>query len=682
MGLPEILAPVGSEEMLTAAVRCGANAVYLGMQDFNARRNAANFDLAAFERAVRYCHARNVKVHLTLNTLVSDEELSLALERVSFACQIGVDAIIVQDLGLASLIRQAAPGMPLHASTQMSIHSRSGVELLQQMGFTRAVLARELSFDELRDIAKDAPLELEVFVHGALCMSVSGQCYLSSLLGCRSGNRGLCAQPCRLPFLAPGGTGHDLSLKDLSIIEHLRELAEIGIDSFKIEGRMKRPEYVAAAVTACRQSLAGELEAETMEKLRAVFSRSGFTDGYYTGKRGRDMFGFRQQEDVVSAKPVLASLANLYHKEKGLLPVTMIFQASLGQPCRLEIRTESQICQVESEEVCESARTRPLTVEMAEGSLKKCGGSQFYTQEIICEIEEGVSVPAARLNQLRRKALEKLSELLSQAEVIPFHTVPLELPGRESSSPKRLIRLSSLKQLPITISPEISQIILPLETNFKDLFEQLPPERIILELPRGMFGLDDKLFSLMRKAKEAGITTVLANNLGEITLARRCGLAVMGGIGLNVFNSHSANALKKLGVSSSLVSFELDFDRIKQLKAVLPIGLVEYGRLPLMLTRNCPLANGEGCSKCSGGGVTDRKKIFFPISCRMGVSELYNSRPLYLADRLRELPKVDFTLLYFTSEAPGEVSSVLQAYREGLPSSVEFTRGLYYKKIY
>ena len=309
MNKPEILAPAGSFDSLTAAVRCGADAVYLGGRELNARRNAANFSDEELAQAVEYCHARGVKVYITLNTLVRDDEMETAMNAVRCACDVKADALILQDIGLTSLIRRAAPDMPLHASTQTSVQTLDGIKMLADMGFCRAVLPRELSKKEIEKIAAQSPIELEMFVHGALCMCLSGQCQLSAVLGSRSGNRGLCAQPCRLPFAADGGTGHDLSLKDMSLIEYLPELAQMGVLSFKIEGRMKRPEYVAAAVTACKKSLAGESAAEYEHTLGAIFSRSGFTSGYYNGALGRDMFGVRRKEDVTAAKDVLSPLA-------------------------------------------------------------------------------------------------------------------------------------------------------------------------------------------------------------------------------------------------------------------------------------------------------------------------------------------------------------------------------------
>ena len=323
---PEILAPAGSPQALIAAVRSGADAVYLGIKGLNARRSAENFDDDQLKEAVAYCHKHNVKVHLTLNTLVSDGELEKAQEAVRLACESGVDAIIVQDIGLAELIHRNAPEMPLHASTQMSVQTAAGLKRLKKLGFTRAVLPRELSKEEIKKLCENSPIELECFVHGALCMCVSGQCLFSAVLGSRSGNRGACAQPCRLPFGVENGTGHDLSLKDLSLIDYIAEMAEMGVCSFKIEGRMKRPEYVAAAVKACRNSVDGVADNALRDDLRSVFSRSGFTDGYYRNKLGYDMFGIRRKDDVTAASGVLKKLEKLYEKEKRILLLILLLR--------------------------------------------------------------------------------------------------------------------------------------------------------------------------------------------------------------------------------------------------------------------------------------------------------------------------------------------------------------------
>ena len=321
----EVLAPAGGWESLEAAVFAGADAVYLGGPAFGARANAKNFTREELARAAAFCHGRGVRLHVTVNTLLKDQELPQALEFVEFLCSLPVDAVLVQDMGLFALLRQRAPELPLHCSTQMSLHTPAGVRLLWELGARRAVLAREMSLSEMEEVRGACPMELEAFVHGALCMCVSGQCYLSAMLGGRSGNRGMCAQPCRLPFAAPGGTGHDLSLKDLSLLEEARQLGAAGICSLKIEGRMKRPEYVAAAVSACRHAVdQGAIPAQLAQDLEAVFSRSGFTKGYLTGKRGAAMFGVRRKEDVTQAtEKVFAQLRGLYRGERQSVPITL-----------------------------------------------------------------------------------------------------------------------------------------------------------------------------------------------------------------------------------------------------------------------------------------------------------------------------------------------------------------------
>ena len=380
--LPEILAPAGSPEALRAAVRCGADAVYLGASAFNARQGAHNFDTAALREAVSYCHARGVAVHLTLNTLVRQDELHAALKVAEEACVLGVDALIVQDVGLARRIRAAAPGMALHAATQLSCHTPSGVRFLRDSGFSRVVLAREMSRDEIAACAGQG-CELEVFVHGALCMCVSGQCYLSAMLGGRSGNRGLCAQPCRLPF-APADSGRRaregeaaLSLRDLSLQAYGADLAALGVDSLKIEGRLKRPEYVAAAVSVYRAAVRGEAPAPGLsEYLQAVFSRSGFTDGYYADQRGGGMFGTRRREDVQAAAPVLSRLERLYDKETGRVPVTLTFAMTADEATLTAADSEGRTVTVAGDPP-QPAVNHPLDAERAAASWARRGAPPF-----------------------------------------------------------------------------------------------------------------------------------------------------------------------------------------------------------------------------------------------------------------------------------------------------------------
>ena len=682
-GHPEILAPAGSFEALKAAVRCGAGAVYFGGKTLNARRSADNFNDGEIQEAIKYCHARGVKAYITLNTLLADSDFDRAIQITQRACATGADALILQDLGLAALVRQAAPDMPLHASTQMSVQTPAGLKMLKKLGFSRAILPRELTRTEIVKLAQNAPLELEIFVHGALCMSVSGQCYMSAMLGSRSGNRGLCAGPCRLPFGAENGTGYDLSLKDQSLIDYVKDMTKLGIASFKIEGRMKRPEYVAAAVTACREAQRGELKPEMVQNLQAVFSRSGFTDGYYRGERGRAMFGTRQKDDVTAAAPVLSTLARLYDNEKPLVPVDFAFTCVAGEPLTLAAGAWGRSVFIQSETIPQTAKNTPLGKETVEEQLQKCGGTQFYARDIDIELDEGLFASVSVINALRREALEELNAALEQRTPAAFTT-----PAKEETSARRpktcalYARFADADQIPGDLQG-IKRIILPLHTGEKEL-KKLTDIGVdtAVELPRGIFGSSEEVIKLLRRAKTAGVRTACAGTLDGIALARDEGFAVHAGLGTNIFNTRAMAATAAMGVTEASLSFELTLEQAAAIGGTLPRGLIAYGRLPLMLTRNCPVANGISCAACTKqGSITDRMGIDFPVVCANGFAELLNSRPLYMADRLTEMKNMDFILLYFTMETKAECGQIIAAYRGEKPPQGEFTRGLYYRGV-
>ena len=535
----ELLAPAGSPESLVPAVRCGADAVYLGARRFSARSGAHNFDEAALAQAVSYCHARDVKVYLALNTLTRDSELPDALQLAQYACQLGIDGVIVQDLGLVGELRRIAPGLRLHGSTQMSVHTLGGVRLLADLGLQRVVLARELSLAEIEEIAASSPIELEVFVHGALCMSVSGQCYFSAMLGGRSGNRGQCAQTCRLPFSCPGGTGHDLSLKDLSLVDELPRLQALGIASAKIEGRMKRPEYVAAAVTACRRTLDGDpLPPRFMAQLEGVFSRSGFTKGYFNHKLGREMFGVRSKEDVTASAQALGPSRALYRAERQSVPVALELRVEEGKPAALFVTDGQGRCAAATGPAPEVAQRTPLTEERAREQLCKMGNTPFFAQTVKAAIPSNQTLPLSALNQMRRDCLQTLLERRGEARPIAcaapeFSTMP--------PPPVEKVRLygyfSSPAQLPPDLSP-FHRVFLPLETPPEQL-EALQKAGIPLgvELPRGMFGTEKALSRALCAVKELGILHASCGTLGAAALAKGAGMRLHGGLGLNLFNS-------------------------------------------------------------------------------------------------------------------------------------------------
>lgn len=682
---PELLAPAGSMEALVAAVRCGADAVYMGLGNFNARKNANNFDLSSFAQAVEYCHVRGKKVYLTLNTLVADHEMQDALGCAKSACEAGADAVIVQDIGLASLLREACPSLKLHASTQMSVQSPAAMPFLKSAGFSRVVIAREMSANEIGDFTRAAAqsgIETEVFVHGALCMSVSGQCYMSGMLGRRSGNRGLCAQPCRLPF-SSGQCDHALSLKDMSLLDNVGELCQMGVRSFKIEGRMKRPEYVAAAVTAFRTAIDGGDTSDIKSALSGIFSRSGHTSGYFCSSLGKNMFGFRTQSDVRSSGENISSLHELYRSERACVPVNIEFYADIGKPSVLIISDGEHRAEV-CGPAAEQAVSRPMTAEYAAQKLSKLGSTPFFAKSTRCVIGENAVVRVSSLGEMRREAADKLCEMRKPLPK-PFSMPALTVPAFDKTAGRQKI---CVRVPDISLSfplDGIDEIYLPAETDFKanaDKIESINKQgvKIGIELPRASFSLDEKYVRWIENAKSAGINAVMCHNLSALCVAADAKMEICAGFGMNVFNSFSAQKLLGCGVDQITLSFEETLDRLKDIPG--KCGVIVYGRLPLMITRNCPASLAGGCDKCGKRRVlTDRTGTEFPVICRQGTSEVLNSVPVVMSDRKGDVSGFSFALFYFTNESPSECRRAIDSFIKGNAPSPPFTRGLYYRGV-
>lgn len=662
----EILAPAGSMESLVAAVRCGANAVYLGTKEINARRGAENFDFDELEKAVDYCHARDVKVYLALNILVADSELKTAYETVKTALSLGIDAFIVQDLGLAKMMKNHFPTAVLHASTQCSVNTPDGFKKLEELGFTRAVVPREMSLDEIKEIRKSTSLELEAFVHGALCMCVSGQCYLSSMIGSRSGNRGLCAQPCRLAFSADGSKSCDLSLKDLSLIRHINELSKAGVVSLKIEGRMKRPEYVAASVTACKKALNDEYDNAFESTLKSVFSRSGFTDGYLTGKR-YDMFGTRQKEDVVSANDVLKELSHLYDNENPLVPIDLEFSCQEGErPC-LKATALSKTVTVYGE-IAQKAINKPTTAETVGIRISKFGNTPYKVNKCDVSIDEGLIIPASELNGMRRQAVEELMKCeRPDVSCIEYTEKPAQ---RSNNTDEKYYTARFLDPESIPDRHPFKRIFIPVWCKDEDFIDN----RAGVEIPRGLFGMESELKKRLERLKKIGVKNALCSNLGAYKTAHEMGFRVFGDFGLNIFNSISAAMF-----NSPIISFEATLEQISKINAD-DKGVIAYGRLPLMITRNCPIKNHLGCNNCTGR-LTDRKGFDFPVLCsKYPCVEILNSTVLYMGDRQNEI-NADFLHFYFTTESKSQVEKIISSFESGAPLDEKYTRGLYYRGV-
>ena len=682
----EILAPVGSEEMLHAAVFSGADAVYLGFSGFNARTGAGNFDADSLKEAVRFCHARGVKVHVALNTTVYGGELASLCDAIRAVAASGADAVICQDMAVATLIGKIAPQLPRHGSTQMSVHTLQGALELKELGFTRVVLARELSLPEVEQITRHCGIETECFVHGALCMCVSGQCYLSAFLGGRSGNRGSCAGPCRLPFeanaLPEGKPGrlHHLSLKDNSVIDKLDQLQAIGVASAKIEGRLRTPEYVAAAVSAC---LAGrEGRAYDRDLLKNAFSRSGFTSGYLDGKIDGTMFGVRSEADAELTKKTLPALRELYRRERSRVPVRMKLEIEEGGEKLTVTDADGNKAFAYGDFEPQPARADPT--ESLKRSLAKTGGTPFAAENIEVEMDEGPwFVPGSTVNELRREALDAL---LKKREVLrpwPVQDVELEPLPQRTLPPHRTLRarFERWDQVPEQALSGVEYLILPIAQA-----DRVPREwrgKTLLELPRVMFGkLEEDTARRVAATQDAGFAGYEVSNIAHLRLCR--GLPMSGGFGLNVTNQVAAQFYADNGLGSVLILPETKDSDISTIAPThagkpVPTGVLVYGHMPLMVTRACPLQNIHDCAHCDKTGVlTDRKAKKFPVRCGMGVRTIYNPVPIYMGDKPGALT-VDYGVAYFTLESREEAAAILDNLRVHVPFEGDFTRGLYFK---
>lgn len=683
----EILAPCGGMESVEAAVRSGADAVYLGAKEFSARASAHNFDFDEMERAIKYCHTCGVKVYLTANTVIFDRECERALNTVIKANNAGIDGVIIQDFGLVSLIKRYAPNIRLHGSTQMSVHSPSGAKFLEGLGFKRVVLSRELSKEEIIEIRKATSMELEVFVHGALCMCVSGQCYFSAMLGSRSGNRGACAQPCRLPFGVNGKGGYALSLKDNSIISCLSELEEIGVNSAKIEGRMKRPEYVASAVRACRESLdMGFVTDKTREYLTGVFSRSGFTDGYFKNRRGRDMFGIRRHEDVTAvSEKMFSQIRNLYKDQPKRVALTGDFSLFQGEYPVLTISDGENGVSVKGEALGETPIKSPITEEKVKSQLEKTGGTPYFLKEINFNISEKVTLPLSVINNMRRSALDELSKSRGENKNPQVQEISLEefTPHRRKGKEKNYALWKSNREAPKFLS-EFDIVFLPLfsmEEKYISLMEK--GVTVGAEIPRGMFSLDTKIEKALEKLKNIGVKHVLASNIGAVYLGRKQGFSVHGGFGLNITNTYALNFFESQGLKDAELSIEMSKEQINHLGGELKRGIMVYGKIPLMLTRNCPgKSAGLDCKTCKRTlKIRDRKSEDFEVFCDGTTCEILNCKILTLIDKLSTMFSTDVNYYHFYVDNSVETVENLEEFKKKAMLTVRKTNGLYSRGV-
>lgn len=687
MNMPELLAPAGSFEGVRAAVQSGATAVYMGFGTFNARRGAKNFTKEEMRQAISYCRARGVKTNITFNILALDKERQDAINDIKFLNEAGADALIVQDLGVAKLIKECAPDMPIHASTQMTIHTLDGALIAKELGFSRVVLSRECTLEQIKYITANAGIETEVFVHGALCMCYSGQCYLSAVIGQRSGNRGLCAQPCRLPYKYDGCKKqcYPLSLKDLSLAGWLEPIVKAGVSSLKIEGRMKRPEY-AAIVTDIYAKLLKEKRrptAEEVKTLELVFSRDGFTDGYLTGKKGDNMFGTKTDVPLESVKYLYDEAAKRFAegKEMPLVPINMVCDITQNGISLTVTDLDGNTHNIRDNEPIEVAKNKPTSSEQLEKNLKKTGGTPFDVKNISVNMPDGVIVPASRINAIRRQALENLLETRGKPPVRRWiEPKQLEKSKQNITDMQFIAMVRTIEQAQAVKNSGIRVIYAPLEVAAK-------AEGLIPVIPR-VYRDDEQasIEKLLETCKNNGINSVMITNIGQVELARKLNLKIHGDFGLNVYNSSCMHVLNDLGIERQVLSFEARLAQLRDLQKPIDTILTVYGYLPLMVFENCAIRRKTGECTCKKQTcyLTDRQGKKFALLPAFGCrNELLNSQPLYIADKINECKQVGakYAMLRFTIEDKQKCAEICSLAQNNQSINSEFTRGLYYRGV-
>lgn len=676
----EILSPAGSMDGAIASILNGANAIYMGTNNFNARRNAKNLTNDEIIDCVKFAHIRGVKVYVVLNTLINDREFGLLEEEVKFINNIGVDAVIVQDLGVIEFIRQIAPKLPIHASTQLLIHNLDGALFAKDLGLERVVLSRELTLGAIEYITKNAEIQTEVFVHGALCMSYSGGCYISSIIGQRSGNRGLCAQPCRLPFSRDIGKKgeHLLSLKDLSLIDYILKLRDIGVSSLKIEGRMKRAEY-AGAVTDIYSRVLNENRLATADEkllLEKVFSRTGFTDGYATGDKGEHMFGVKTE--YTDADEIYKKYQNI--KETPSIALNAQFIATDKITFKISDDLGNEVSYV-STDIGQALKQATQKEQIGE-SLSKTGGTPFYIKNLDIDIKDGIYISKATLNLIRRSAIDLLIELrekVAYREFLPY------VPDKKIINKKfEGFTVSVLKFNQITdfILANACQIYIPLSEIIANINDIKNIEKIICIIPKIYNDKEaDEIYKALDRIKAIGIDKILCTNVASINIAKKYNFIMIGDYSLNIFNSLALRSVKNMGIIRQTLSFELMLSQIRDINKYIDTEIFVYGYLPLMIFENCRIKDKKCVCEIKQSYLYDRNKQAFPLIPEFGCrNTLLNCKKLYLKDDYNNIG-IKYARLSFTIEEREECENIFRAFIKGEVIEDNITNGLYYRGV-
>lgn len=694
MGKIELLAPAGNFECLIAAVQSGADAVYISGTNFGARSYADNFDESALEKAIDYCHVRNVKVYVTVNTLVLDNETQELCEYLLFLAKIGVDAIIVQDMGVLKIAQEIVPELPVHASTQMTIHNADGVETLKKFGVRRVVLSRELSIEQIRKISEGTDVELEVFAHGALCMCYSGQCLLSSIIGSRSGNRGKCAQPCRLQYSVNDSKqkAFYMSLKDLCSLKHLPALIDAGVASFKIEGRMKGPAYVSAVVGIYRKYIDNpvqRIDCRDIELLDTIFNRGGLTDGYLTGNKGVEMFALNKPENPYRKgsnaleKELLASVAKETVKKK--LNAEVIIKEN--QMPVMKVDDGKVFVQYVHDNLPQKAVKSAISEETVVLQMKKTGGTPFEFSNISVQMDDGLFIAAGELNKIRRETLEKFSsELIKYFKREITEVKQEQISGKEFDNYSYVCEVTTIEQLKAVVDMPFDKFYIPLWVIEKshDITDKIKNKAVIV-LPAILTDIQQNIvISKCLKLLESGYNGVMINNISLVDKFK--GYNVYGGFRLNVFNSYSIGFLNNMSLKAIELSPELTLKQIKDMAKTAPVQVMVYGRLPIMVTENCIIKNGDTCPCNGNNSITDRMGMRFPVIkdgdiCR---SVILNCKKTFMAFDMDKIKKagVNYFRIYFTDETAEECEKICDTFLFGGDfRPADFTNGHFFKGV-
>lgn len=652
----EILAPCGDYDALVSAISAGCDAVYLGIGEFNARIRAKNFTLEQMPEIIRLAHAHNVRVYITLNIALYEKELSKMLEYVLTLWNMGVDAFIVADLGAMRIIKKYYPEIELHASTQCTVHNIDGADFLNEtLGVKRVVLARELDKDSIEYISKNAKCETEIFVHGAHCMSVSGQCLMSYAMGGRSGNRGECAQPCRLPYQLNGVKSYPLSLKDMSLASHIPEILSSGACSLKIEGRMKDSSYVGGTVEIWRRLIDEKRNAtkEELSTLGSLFSRQGFTDGYFTSNVNKNMLGIRTDENKQASN-------QLKSKEYPLskIKADIYAELKLGEKAKISLFANGKQVTCYGD-VVERSINAPISKDDVIKNLSKLGQTPFGLGSIQVDMSPDIMIRVSSINALRRQAVDAFFEKKDILKEKQYE--------RENSISVKKIKtsiFSSVNQIPK--NKDYFDIIFVYADRYKSGYGIngicLPP--VILDNEW------TKIEDILKKAKGEGVSYLLVTNIGQMYKARELGFKVICDFRFNAFNAPCVNYLVENGAENVIMSPEMT---LAQLRDFENYAVIAYGKFPVMTGHKCILKDTYGCDKCKGYLKDRQGASFFTEGIFGHRCVIHNSVPIYMADKISDINNYSHHFI-FTDESRERCEEIINNYKNKRSFNGSFKR--------